>query len=120
MDLLKRRTGRQAVPESARTNSRSVYVGAEQSVHFAGTKPQAARQRPRSRFRSTDDGVTVISVTRYRFLDGMGDCVDEREFAEHAAALAWARDAAEGDDDVQRVEYLGPEGDWRWAGPLLN
>ncbi len=53
----------------------------------------------------------------YRFLDGMGDVVAEREFADHAAALAWASDD-EHDDEVQRVEYLGPEGDWRWAGPL--
>jgi hypothetical protein len=54
---------------------------------------------------------------RYRFLDGMGDVVAEGEHPDHAAALAWA----EGDDvdaEVQRVEYLGPEGDWRWAGAL--
>ena len=31
----------------------------------------------------------LISVTRYRFLDGMGD-VGVRDFADHAAALAWA------------------------------
>jgi hypothetical protein len=43
--------------------------------------------------------------------------VAEREFAEHALALAWAEDDA-ADEDVQRVEYLGPEGDWRWAGAL--
>jgi hypothetical protein len=55
-------------------------------------------------------------VTRYRFLDAMGDVVAEHEFAEHALALAWAEEDAE--DDVQRVEYLGPEGDWRWAGAL--
>ena len=55
-------------------------------------------------------------MTRYRFLDAMGDVVDEREFADHAAALAWAED--ESDDDVQRVEFLGPDGDWRWAGAL--
>ena len=53
-------------------------------------------------------------MTRYRFLDAMGDVVAEQEFAEHA--LAWAEDDA--DEDVQRVEYLGPEGDWRWAGAL--
>jgi hypothetical protein len=29
-------------------------------------------------------------------------------------------DDAETDEDVQRVEFLGPEGDWRWAGPLLD
>jgi hypothetical protein len=36
-------------------------------------------------------------------------------------AIAWA---ADGDDEleeeVQRVEDLGPEGDWRRAGPLLG
>lgn len=47
----------------------------------------------------------------------MGDVVAEQEFAEHAAALAWAEEDAD-DEDVQRVEYLGPEGDWRWAGAL--
>jgi len=62
----------------------------------------------------------LISVTRYRFLDGMGDVVDERDFADHAAALTWARDDVEKEDEVQRVEFLGPEGDWRWAGPLLD
>jgi hypothetical protein len=56
-------------------------------------------------------------VTRYRFLDAMGDVVAEEEFARHADALAWAEDA-DRDVDVQRVEYLGPEGDWRWAGAL--
>jgi hypothetical protein len=56
-------------------------------------------------------------VTRYRFLDAMGDVVAEKEFAEHALALAWAEDDAD-DEDVQRVEYLGPDGDWRWAGAL--
>ena len=61
----------------------------------------------------------LISVTRYRFLDGMGD-VGVRDFADHAAALAWARDDVERDDEVQRVEFLGPGGDWRWAGPLLG
>jgi hypothetical protein len=58
-------------------------------------------------------------VTRYRFLDAMGDVVAEQEFAEHALALAWAEDEAN-DEDVQRVEYLGPEGDWRWAGALTG
>ena len=57
-------------------------------------------------------------MTRYRFLDGMGDVVAEREFADHAAARGWAHDDEENDDEVQRVEYLGPEGDWRWAGAL--
>jgi hypothetical protein len=57
-------------------------------------------------------------VTRYRFLDAMGDVVAEREFSDHAAARAWARDDPENDEEVQRVEFLGPEDDWRWAGPL--
>lgn len=57
-------------------------------------------------------------MARYRFLDGMGDVMDERDFADHAAALAWAHDEEELDAEVQRVEYLGPEGDWRWAGAL--
>jgi len=57
-------------------------------------------------------------VTRYRYLDGMGDVVADREFADHPAALDWARDDEEHDDEVQRVEYLGPGGDWRWAGAL--
>ena len=55
-------------------------------------------------------------MARYRFLDGMGDPADEGDFESHPAALAWARDEAE--FEVQRVEYLGPEGDWRWAGAL--
>lgn len=59
-------------------------------------------------------------MTGYRFLDGMGDVVAEEEFADHPAALAWASDDAERDDDIQRVEYLGPDGDWRWAGPLQD
>jgi len=50
----------------------------------------------------------------------MGDVVDERQFAEHAAALTWATEGVERDDEIQRVEFLGPEGDWRWAGPLLG
>ena len=57
-------------------------------------------------------------MARYRFLDGMGDVMDEREFPDHAAALAWAHEEDELDADVQRVEYLGPEGDWRWAGAV--
>jgi len=56
-------------------------------------------------------------VTRYRFLDAMGEVVDERDFPGHADALAWA-EGDEPEEDVQRVEYRGPEGDWRWAGPL--
>lgn len=57
-------------------------------------------------------------MTSYRFLDGMGDVIGEDEFADHASALTYARDQTELDDEVQRVEYLGPEGDWRWAGAL--
>lgn len=57
-------------------------------------------------------------MTRYRFLDGMGDTVDTGDFDDHAAALAWAHDEADTEEPVQRVEYLGPEGDWRWAGAL--
>ena len=60
-------------------------------------------------------------MATYRFLDAMGQVVAEKDFEAHASAIAWA---AEGDDEleeeVQRVEYLGPEGDWRWAGPLLG
>jgi len=29
-------------------------------------------------------------MTRYRFLDGMGDVVADGEFADHAAAIDWA------------------------------
>jgi hypothetical protein len=70
-------------------------------------------------------------VTRYRFLDPMGDVVAEGEFPDHHAALAWAHDTDSGqiepgslgspeapDEEIQRVEYLGPDGDWRWAGAL--
>lgn len=67
---------------------------------------------------STGASISVTGMARYRFLDGMGDVVNERDFDDHVAALAWARDDEENDDEVQRVEYLGPEGDWRWAGPL--
>lgn len=48
----------------------------------------------------------------------MGEVMGERDFPDHAAALAWARDEEELDSGVQRVEYRGPEGDWRWAGAL--
>ena len=61
---------------------------------------------------------TLAGVTSYRFLDGMGDVVAEEEFEEHAAALTWARDNDEVDEEIQRVEFLGPGGDWRWAGAL--
>ncbi len=67
---------------------------------------------------STGASISVTGMARYRFLDGMGDVVNERDFDDHVAALAWARDDEENDDEVQRVEHLGPEGDWRWAGPL--
>ena len=56
-------------------------------------------------------------MTRYRFLDGMGDVVAEADFDRHEDALVWA-ESDEPEDDVQRVEFLGPEGDWRWAGAL--
>jgi hypothetical protein len=60
-------------------------------------------------------------MTSYRFLDAMGDVVEEGDFEDHATALAWARDG-DHEEDVQRVEYLdlGPHRDWRWAGPLLD
>ena len=77
-------------------------------------------------------------MTRYRFLDAMGDVVLERQFADHESALAWASAGPADDPDyddpdhddpdhddpdhdeaqIQRVEYLGPGGDWRWAGAL--
>jgi hypothetical protein len=60
-------------------------------------------------------------MTRYRFLDGMGDVVAEGEFDRHEDARAWAETGEWADEqevDVQRVEFLGPEGDWRWAGAL--
>ncbi len=57
-------------------------------------------------------------MTLYRFKDAMGDVVEEREFDEHAAAISWAKDEDAHEHDVMRVEYLGPEGDWRWAGAL--
>lgn len=59
-------------------------------------------------------------MVTYRFLNGMGESLAEREFADHAAALAWATAEDELETDVQRVEYRGPGGDWRWAGPLLG
>ena len=58
-------------------------------------------------------------MTRYRFLDGLGDVVEEGEFPDHAAALAWAQaDDSDTDEEIERVEFLGPDGDWRWAGAL--
>jgi hypothetical protein len=59
-------------------------------------------------------------VVTYRFLNGMGESLAEREFPDHAAALAWATAEDELETDAQRVEYRGPGGDWRWAGPLLG
>ncbi len=60
-------------------------------------------------------------MMRYRFLDAMGDVVDEAEFPDHESAIAWATDGdADHEDDIQRVEFLGPEGDWRWAGALSS
>lgn len=60
----------------------------------------------------------MSGVTRYRFLDAMGDLVEVREFPDHDAALEWAVDEDGPEAEVQRVEYLGPGGDWRWAGAL--
>lgn len=57
-------------------------------------------------------------MTRYRFIDAMGDVVDERDCADHDEAIALARADEDLDVEIQRVEYRGPEGDWRWAGPL--
>jgi hypothetical protein len=62
-------------------------------------------------------------VTRYRFLDPMGDEIADHEFGDHATALAWAHgDVDDGpdlpDEEIHRVEYLGPGGDWRWAGAM--
>lgn len=56
----------------------------------------------------------------YRFLDAMGDVVDERTFDNHDAARTWAIENEELDEEIQRVEYLGDHGDWRWAGALGN
>ena len=64
--------------------------------------------------------IYVRTMTRYRFLDGMGDVVAEEDFPDHSAALAWAVDDAGPEEEVQRVEYLGEAGDWRWAGALRS
>jgi hypothetical protein len=58
-------------------------------------------------------------VVTYRFLDAMGQVVAEGEFEDHVSAIDWAAEEEEL-EEIQRVEYLGPEGDWRWAGPLLG
>ncbi|MCU1693538.1 MAG: hypothetical protein JWM64_2629 [Frankiales bacterium] len=48
----------------------------------------------------------------------MGEVVGEGEFPDHAAALQAAREDETA--EVQRVEHLGPDGDWRWSGPVLG
>ena len=60
----------------------------------------------------------MSDVPRYRFLDAMGELVDDVEFDSHAEALEWAVHEDGPEAEVQRVEYLGPQGDWRWAGAL--
>jgi hypothetical protein len=60
----------------------------------------------------------VAGMTHYRFLDGMGDVVAEGDFAGHEEALSWAVDEDGPAEEVQRVEYRGAEGDWRWAGAV--
>ncbi len=59
-------------------------------------------------------------MVTYRFLDAMGQVVAQGEYADHTSAITWAAEDDELEEEVQRVEYLGPEGDWRWAGPLLG
>ena len=61
-----------------------------------------------------------MTVATYRFLDAMGQVVARDDFEDHASAIAAAAAGADELEEVQRVEYLGPEGDWRWAGPLLG
>jgi hypothetical protein len=63
-------------------------------------------------------GTLAWAGVRYRFLDAMGDVIDERDFPDHRSALDWAVENDELDDEVQRVEFLGEQGDWRWAGAL--
>ncbi len=58
-------------------------------------------------------------MTNYRFLDGMGEVVATAEFGDHESARGWATDDAQ-EESIERVEYLGPEGDWRWAGALMG
>ena len=50
----------------------------------------------------------------------MGDVLGERDFADHASALAWAHDEEELDDEVQRVEYLGLALGWCARGALAR
>lgn len=59
-------------------------------------------------------------MTRYRFLDALGDVVAEGDHDDHTEALEWARTEEETEDGVNRVEYCGADDDWRWAGPLQN
>ena len=60
-------------------------------------------------------------MVTYRFLDAMGQVVAHGDFEDHASAISWATEGGdELEEEVQRVEYLGAEGDWRWAGPLLG
>ena len=56
-------------------------------------------------------------MTRYRYLDPMGDVVAEDDHPDHATAIAAVEALYE---DVFRVEFRGPQGDWRWAGPLTS
>ncbi len=57
-------------------------------------------------------------MSLYRFLDDDGEVVAADEFADHRSALSWAMEEDAHGEDIQRVEYLAPDGDWRWAGPL--
>src|ERR1700730_4606492 len=118
-----RRGTRRELEVIGRANMRS--AGGQPRVTASRFVPEPFRQRNPVQALTTERlgptaSARLISVTRYRFLDGMGDVVDERDFADHAVALTWARDDVEKEDEVQRVEFLGPEGDWRWAGPLLG
>ena len=47
-------------------------------------------------------------MARYRFKDAMGDVVAGDEFSDHAAALMWARDSPDHDEELERVKILGP------------
>ncbi len=62
----------------------------------------------RSRYRcgvGISDAVTVETVL------GVRTSAEDRDPCHGSVVLD-----EENDDEVQRVEYLGPEGDWRWAG----
>ena len=81
--------------------------------------PAAGRRKQAGRgWSDVPRGPTFPQVTRYRFLDAMGDAVAEEDFDCHADALAWATATDGPDEEVQRVEHLGEQGDWRWAGAL--